>query len=206
MPPRFLYFDLGNVLLNFDNQVACRNMAQLAGITPEAVHQAVFGTKLQDRYETGEIDDRAFYDEFRRLTQTHPSFEGLMLACSQMFTPNLSIFPLVGALHGAGYRLGILSNTCPAHWRYCSQGRYALVQKSFEVHALSFELKACKPSAAIFEGAARLAGIPPQQIFFVDDVPGHVEGARAAGFDAVAYTGTADLDNQLRKRGIDFNY
>ena len=39
-------------------------------------------------------------------------------------------------------------------------------------------------------GAAKLAGCQPEEIFFVDDVPGHVEGARAAGYDAVLYTTT----------------
>ena len=34
---RFLYFDLGNVLLTFDQRKAARQMADVAGITPEKV-------------------------------------------------------------------------------------------------------------------------------------------------------------------------
>ena len=37
MPPKFIYFDLGNVLLRFDHELACRQMAAVAGTTPELV-------------------------------------------------------------------------------------------------------------------------------------------------------------------------
>ncbi len=107
---------------------------------------------------------------------------------------------------GAGYRLGILSNTCPGHWSYCYGGRYSLLNKGFEVYALSYELGACKPSPKIFRAAAELAGLPPGEIFFVDDIPGHVAGAREAGLDAVQYTTTPRLVADLRARGIEFNY
>ena len=43
-------------------------------------------------------------------------------------------------------------------------------------------------------------------IFFVDDVPGHVEGARAAGFDAIVYHSARQVADALRERGVRFNY
>ena len=112
----------------------------------------------------------------------------------------------MAALDSAGYRLGILSNTCPSHWNWCATGRYTLIVRAFSVYALSYELGACKPSAEIFAGAAHLAGVKPQEIFFIDDVAGHVAGAKAAGFDAVQYTTTGQLVADLRGRGLEFNY
>ena len=55
-------------------------------------------------------------------------------------------------------------------------------------------------------GRRGLAGVAPQDIFFTDDIPGHVEGARRAGFDAVQYTTTPQLVNDLHDRGVRFNY
>jgi putative hydrolase of the HAD superfamily len=205
-PPEFLYFDLGNVLLKFDHHLACRQMGETAGVPAEKIWQVVFETDLELRYEAGEISDREFFDIFCRQTDSRPDYDKLLLAGSTIFTPNTSIYPVAAALGAAGYRLGILSNTNPAHWAYCRAGRYALIDKGFEVYALSYELGACKPSPKIFEGAARLAGVPPRKIFFVDDVAGHVAGARAAGFDAVQYTTTPALVADLRARGLEFNY
>jgi FMN phosphatase YigB (HAD superfamily) len=106
----------------------------------------------------------------------------------------------------ANRRLGILSNTCTAHWRYCIDGRYPILNSAFDVYALSYELGAVKPAAKIFAGAAQLAGVAPEKIFFVDDIAGHVAGARAAGYEAVQYTSAPALAAELRQRGLDFNY
>lgn len=204
--PKFFYFDLGNVLLKFDHHLAARQMAEVAGVTEQLVWDRVFGTDLELRYEAGEIDDREFYEIFCSQTNSRPDFARLLRAGSVIFTPNTSIYPVVGALIAGGYRLGILSNTCPGHWSYCHGGQYSLLQKGFEIYALSYELGACKPSPKIFQAAAELAGVAPQEIFFVDDIPGHVAGAKAAGFDAVLYTTTAQLAADLRERGLEFNY
>ena len=204
--PRFIYFDLGNVLLFFDHARAARQMADAAGISAERAWQVVFESDLEKRYEAGDVDDRQFYEEFCSATDSRPDFDALALAGSEIFTPNISLFPIVAALEAAGHRLGILSNTSPAHWAYCAGGRYALINQAFDVHALSYEIGACKPDAKIFAGAAELAGVSPQEILFFDDVAGHITGAQAAGFDAVQYTGTLAVASALRARGLDFNY
>ncbi len=204
--PRFFYFDLGNVLLKFDHHLAARQMAEVAGVSEQLVWDTVFGTDLELRYEAGELNDNEFYELFCRATDSRPDMQALLLAGSKIFTPNTSIYPIVGGLVAAGYRLGILSNTCPGHWSYCYGGQYTLLNKGFEVYALSYELGACKPSAKIFEGAAKLTGCRPEEIFFVDDIAGHVAGAKAARFDAVQYTTTAQLAADLHERGVRFNY
>ncbi|MGD9721789.1 MAG: HAD family hydrolase [Pirellulales bacterium] len=205
-PPRFIYFDLGNVLLFFDHRRAARQMAEVAGVPEEVVWQLVFAGDLERQYETGEVDDHQFYEHFCRETGSRPDARALALAGSEIFTPNIALSPIVAALDSAGYRLGILSNTSPAHWHYCSGGRYVLIDRAFDVYALSYELGACKPDARIFAQAAELAGVAPQEIFFVDDIAGHVAGACAAGFDAVQYTTPEALAAELRRRGLEFNY
>ena len=71
---------------------------------------------------------------------------------------------------------------------------------------MSCQVRAAKPDAAIFQAAAELAGVPPEEIFFTDDLAEHVAGAREAGFDAVQYTSTPRLVAELRDRGLRFNY
>jgi putative hydrolase of the HAD superfamily len=203
--PRFLYFDLGNVLLFFDHHQAARQMAEVAGLDTQRVWDLVFAGDLEFRYESGEFDDRGFYEIFCQQTDTRADYDALLRAGSEIFRPNLSIFPVIAALDSAGYRLGVLSNTCPSHWTYCTAS-YTLVARAFDVHALSCELKACKPSPKVYAGAARLAGVPPESIFFTDDNADNVAGASAAGFDAVQYTSTPALVAELRERGLEFNY
>ena len=51
-----------------------------------------------------------------------------------------------------------------------------------------------------------LAGHEPNEIFFVDDRPENVAGAREAGFESVLYTDVPQFVTDLRKHGFRFNY
>ena len=204
MQPKFLYFDLGKVLVDFSVDQMLRQIGDVAGISPEEVQAAVHGGGLMREYESGRLSDREFFEAFCDATGSRPDFDALAAAASEIFTLNLRMLPLVTQLRQAGYPMGILSNTCTTHWEYCSR-HYPSVIKAFGVHALSFRLGAVKPEAAIFHAAAELAGAGPQEIFFVDDIAGHVAGARAVGFDAVQFTTAAALAADLRGRGIRLN-
>ncbi len=50
-----------------------------------------------------------------------------------------------------------------------------------------------KPEVAIYHWAAKRIGVDPSRCLFVDDNPGHVEGARTAGMQAVQYEGADQL-------------
>lgn len=206
MPPRFIYFDLGNVLLDFDHHRAARQMAEVAGVATERVWQAVFESPLELDFEAGRIDSRQFYEALVQALGVRPDYDRLALAASAIFEVNPRVLGIAAQLRAAGYRLGVLSNTCALHWEYVTSGRYAMFPETFEVHALSYRIGALKPDVAMFRAAAELAGVPPDAIFYVDDIPGHVEGARAAGFDAVVYTDPWTLADDLRARGVAFNY
>jgi glucose-1-phosphatase len=199
---RFLYFDLGNVLLHFDHHQAARQMAEVAGITAERAWEIVFAGGLEVQYEGGAIDCRAFYEEFCRLSNSRPDFAQLKQAAAAIFQPNHDVIELVHELHAAGHRLGVLSNTCAAHWEYCTDGRYAFLNECFEVYALSYELKCMKPEPEIYHRAADLAGVPPAEIFFVDDREENVVGARDVGFEAVLYEKPEGLRKALVEREL----
>ena len=115
------------------------------------------------------------------------------------------MLPIVAQLRQAGYRLGILSNTCECHWQYCIE-KYRFLTDYFQVHALSFRIGAVKPEAVVYRSAAELAGCRPEEMFFVDDIPGHVEGAKAVGIDAIVYSSAAQVAAELRSRRLRFNY
>ena len=205
MPPAFLYFDMGNVLLRFDHRRATRQMAKVAGVDPLRVWETVFEGDLHRQYELGDVDEQGFYEAFCRQTGSHPPLDALLEAASHMFECNPGTLPLVAQLEAAGYRLGILSNTNPSDWRFCT-GHFGTIPEAFEITVLSFQVHAMKPDRRIFQVAADRAKAPPQEIFFVDDRMENVEGARQVGFDAVHYTSAAALARELWNRGVRCNF
>ena len=201
MQPEFIYFDLGKVLLDFSVERMCAQVGAVAGISPERVVEAVYGDGLQAAYESGQVSSPQFYDGFCRHSGTRPEYDALLRAFCEIFTPKPAMPPLVARLARAGCRLGILSNTCEAHWAHC-HGQFAFLREHFSVYALSFQIGAMKPAAAIFQRAAELAGCRPTEIFYTDDMPGHVAGAQAVGFDAVVFASPEELTAELGRRGV----
>lgn len=202
MPPAFIYFDLGNVIFFFDRERALRQMAEASGVDAARVRDVVMGGGLQQSLERGDIGWEEFHAEFSRRTGTQPDPARLALATSDMFELNEAILPVVAACERAGIPLGILSNTCDPHWRFLTSGHSAIVPGTFREIVLSHEVGMAKPDRGIYEFAASSAGVEPSRIFFCDDLPEHVEAARAAGWDAEIFTVAHVLADALVRRGL----
>jgi len=206
LTPSFIYFDLGNVLVNFSHELGCAQMAEVAGVSVDDVRRFAYDSPMAERYERGEISTRDFYDFFCEQTKTTPDYERLITAGSDIFTINTPILPIIAQLRQRGWRTGILSNTCDMHWQWLASGRYAIIPAYFDVVILSFEVGAAKPDPKIFTAAAESAGVAPEEIFYTDDIAGHSDGARRAGFDAEQCTSVGKLAMDLRVRGIELTF
>ena len=211
MPPKILYFDLGKVLVEFSHERMCNQMAEVAGTTPEKVRNALFGDTESlaalIRYETGHITTDEFFDHFCQTTRTAPDRKRLEAAVCNIFEPIEPMWELVGRLAAAGNRLAILSNTNRLQWEFVSDGHYPLFAigrptSAFAWAILSYEVEAMKPDRAIYDAAVQRAGVAAHEVFFTDDRLENVDGARAAGIDAVQFVDCAGLVVQLRDRGV----
>ncbi len=206
MTTSFLYFDLGNVILNFSHRRQCAQMAEVAGCDPELAWQVLYESDLADRTERGELDPRGVYEVFCDATDTRADFEQLEHAGSAIFDLNAPVAAIVAQLRAAGHRLGVLSNTNISHWEYATAGRYGILPQAFELCITSYSVGTMKPDAAIYESAIEAAGVPAAEIFFTDDKQENVDAARRHSLDAEHFTGAAALIRQLRSRGIRANF
>ena len=66
---------------------------------------------------------------------------------------------------------------------------------------LSAELGAVKPTREAFDRAAERCGVRPGQLLLVDDSIGNVEGARAAGWEAIPFEDAAVLAARAGRSG-----
>lgn len=202
MRPEFVYLDLGNVIVSFDRERAFRQMADVCGGDVAAIRAAVQAGGLQERLERGAIDWRAFHDDLCRRTGTTADPAALAHAASDMFELKIDMLPVIAGLERTGLGLGILSNTCGPHWEHLLGRRFAVLPGNFRRIILSHEIGAAKPDPDIYRIAAERAGVPAERIFFCDDIPAHVEAARAAGWQAEVFTSAAALVDALDRRGL----
>lgn len=201
----FIYFDLGRVIINFDNDRMCRQMAEVSGVTPEKVREVLFSTGLQRSFELGEISPEQFHAKYCELIGREVPWQTLHQAASDIFWVNTPMLPVVAQLQSARFPLGILSNTCITHFEWCLE-HFKILQHGFVVYGLSCNLRCLKPDPEIFQKAAGLVGVPPERIFFTDDIPIHAEAAGKVGFQAVPFRSPRQIVRELRNRGIRLNY
>lgn len=204
--PKFLYFDLGNVLVLFDHRLACRNLAPLLGASEDRLWEFIFVGGLNQQLDSGTLTTGQMYELICNEFGCRPPLNDLALAASNIFQLNYSMNAVLGRLVAAGYPIGLISNTSQLHWDYLTLDRYWLIPGAFEQVVLSFRERLMKPEAEIYRLAARRAGVEPHETFYVDDIEANVAGARAAGFDAIQYTTTPEFVRELRRRGIRLNY
>lgn len=207
MPPRFIYFDLGNVLLRFSHEKMAQQGAELCGCPPELVMQAVFGNGMYVRVETGTISLEEFYESFCRVTQTQPDPVRLAWALNDIFGVVEETQPFLRFLAKNEIPRGILSNTGVSHWTHCVETFPFLLEFIPENHILSYEVGARKPDREIYEAAFETAkrvlpDLQPAEVLFIDDLERNVEGARQFGFDSFCLDDPQRLTQELAQRGF----
>ncbi len=69
---------------------------------------------------------------------------------------------------------------------------------------VSGEIKAIKPDRAIYDHHASTFGLAPSATLFIDDSQKNVDGALAAGWQAVLFTGAEALEADLKRLGVNF--
>lgn len=186
MPYKAVFFDIGNVLLFFDKKKVVENVRAALG-DPRADVEGCFwvgGPSKVAALETGGMTGEEAYEVFRGHTGYRGSFAAFKRLWCEQFTLNRPAAALLARL-ARTRKVYLLSNTNALHYEHFER-RYAFPR---QVHGavLSYKVKAGKPDPAIYEAAVELAGVAPEQCFFLDDLPANVEGARAAGMRAEVY-------------------
>lgn len=200
-PISFVYFDLGNVLARFDVERACRNVAERWSVDATKVREALWTSGMQDRFEHGHEDDESFAAWTRKslgLTVEQAPTRELLDTLSDMFDPIREMESVVEEVRNSGMPLGILSNTCGAHWRWLLESDYPALRGPFDHLILSYELGVMKPHPAIYHAAQKAAAVAPETILFFDDRLDNVQAARECQWQAYPFTDAKSAREVLR--------
>lgn len=200
---RTVVSDLGRVVLWFDNNIFLRKLAERAGKPFEEVKSAVHGDlELLRRFDGGAVTPRGFYERVTKIVGADLSYADFYDMYNDIFTLNGAVVEVLGRVKSAGYKVLLLSNTDPERFGFVRR-RFPEIGL-FDHYVLSYELKLLKPDPAIYLAAARLAGAPPQECVFIDDMEENVRGAVAAGLRGIHYRPETDLAAELVKLGLNY--
>lgn len=197
----FVYFDLGNVLLAFDPNVACHNLAERFDVEVDQLWSAVYESGVQERFEQGELSGEEFAEQIRQSIglKAHqmPTVEVLDLV-SDMFTPIDSMASVLKSVRTRGLGIGLLSNTCHAHWDWICQQPYFVNEVGFDVTILSFREGSMKPDPKIYHAAEAKSGVSASSLLFLDDKQENVNAALACQWNAARCHGGPEAIEALQ--------
>ncbi len=207
--PRFdaVLFDFTGVLTG-SPWAAIGGIGDKDGLAPDAVLEFMLGPYDQDtdhpmhRLERGEIELMAYVTD----VQARAAEAGLDLDFDRLRTlmSDLPVYEQIVArirdLRSAGYRTALITNNIREagdQWR-----AKVPLDELFDVVIDSSAVGLRKPNPAIFHLALeQLGGVEPGRALFLDDHPGNVAGAEAAGLRALLVddpdVALADLDALL---------
>lgn len=200
--PKALIFDLGGVIVPFDFKRAYARMEPLCGFGAAEIQERIAATGLVPRFECGEFEPELFARELLAALGVHMTFAEFCDALNCIFLPGPILPESLFLALRERYPLILLSNTNAIHYQLLSEHYHLL--NHFHARVLSFEVGAVKPSPRIYREAIAQAGCRPEECFFTDDVLPYVEGARAAGIDAVQFQSREQLETELHRRGVEW--
>jgi len=197
---RAILFDLGRVLVHFDFRVGYEALEKDCGIPAAEVPRRLAPTGLVERFETGQIEPRPFFEEFRRILELDLEYERFCEIWSSIFSHEILPQSMLEGLHRR-YRLVLLSNTNALHFGMIQKWHGPLLSH-FDDLVLSYEVGALKPRSEIFDRAIDAARCGPEECFYTDDIAPYIEAAKAKGIDAVLFQSKQQLEEDMHARGI----
>ena len=155
---------------------------------------------LVQRFESGKVEPEDFVRQLSQTLELRVDYDEFCEIWSSIFLPD----PLIpeSLLEGISrrYRLLLLSNTNVIHFPMLLK-TYPLL-RHFHANVLSYEVRALKPSPVIYREAIARAECRPEECFFTDDIADYVAGAKREGIDAVQFESCAQIERELRARGV----
>ena len=198
--PRAVVFDLGKVLVDFDYRIAVRRILSRCKITPSALERLINQSPLLLRYETGLLTTHEFLEEVK----TAAGFRGDLAEFSELFgnifSPIQPMIELHAELRARGVPTYIFSNTNELAIRDI-RGRFPFFQQ-FDGYVFSYEHRALKPDARIYEVVERLSGRRGSEILYLDDRPENVQGGATRGWRALLHEVPDKTRAAVRETGL----
>jgi putative hydrolase of the HAD superfamily len=198
-----ILFDLGNVILPFNNYQIAEKLSRFSQRRvfqdPQEIFSYLFNREkgVINDFDEGRVSPPDFFQSIKKYLGLSISFEEFVPIWADIFIENQEVSEIIRSLKGR-WRLGLLSNTDPLHFSYILS-KFPIIS-TFEKFILSYEVGFKKPHVRIFQKAIEWASVEPQKILFIDDTKGHVEAALSLGIKGIHFISAEQLKKELRMK------
>ncbi|WP_160005149.1 HAD family phosphatase [Rhizobium sp. 18055] len=200
MPIDHIVFDIGKVLIHYDPNLPYSRL-----IPDETERKWFFDNVCTHDWNIEQDRGRTWAEAEALLIEAHPAREEQIRAFRKHWHEMVShaygdSVAIMEGLIADGKDVTMLTNFASDTFRE-AQVRFPFLTKPRGV-TVSGDIGLIKPDIAIYETHAKSFGLNPAATIFIDDSAPNVEGAKAAGWDAVLFTGADKLRADLAARGV----
>ena len=196
-----IVFDIGRVLIHYDPNLPFSRI-----IPDETERKWFFDNVCTHEWNLEQDRGRNWHEAEALLLEQHPDQEANIRAFRKhwhemvphAYDGSVAIFE---NLIESGRDVTMLTNFA-ADTFVEARRKFPFLDKPRGV-TVSGEIGLIKPDVAIYEKHSRDFGLDPAASIFIDDSYPNVEGARAAGWQAVHFTDPETLRKDLRDHGIE---
>jgi HAD superfamily hydrolase (TIGR01509 family) len=180
-----IVFDLGKVLVDFDYSIAAQKIAARSTQPPENLHLFLSSSPLLVQFESGLITRQHFYEGVRKETGFLGDAAEFGRLFADIFAPIGPMIELHRELRERGFQTYILSNT--------NDLAIGLIRRdfpffnNFDGYIFSYEVKAMKPHAPIYQALEKMAGKRGAEIIYIDDRAENIAGGAAHGWRTILH-------------------
>lgn len=198
---RHIVFDIGRVLIHYDPQIPFSRL-----IPDEAERAWFFANVCTHDWNLEQDRGRAWEEAEGLLIRDFPAHEDNIRAFRKFWHEMVShayedTVAIMAALVAEGRDVTMLTNFAADTFKQARQ-LFPFLDLPRGV-TVSGEIGLIKPDIAIYHKHARDFSLDPAHTLFIDDSEKNVEGARAAGWNAVLFTGAEKLKSDLLAHGIE---
>ncbi len=197
---RHIVFDIGRVLIHYDPHIPYSRL-----IPDDAERNWFFANVCTHDWNLEQDRGRSWDDAEAQLIEQYPEHEERIRAFRRHWQEMVShayveSVAIMETLVGDGRDVTMLTNFAADTFKEARK-LYPFLDLPRGV-TVSGEIGLIKPDLAIYEKHARDFGLEPAHTLFIDDAEKNVEGARAAGWNAVLFTDAEKLKSDLAAHGV----
>lgn len=197
---KWLLVDIGDVLLvrNGNNQKSFVELLTEELMVDFELAQEInkiHYTTMEDKF----ISEAKFIADLKdKLDYEAPKdiFSYFERAYDKQRRPNTKFITFLDEVRTTGIKTGILSNTVAIYTPVQERAGISKVG-GFDPILYSWDVQMTKPHKEIFDLALERLNVSPEEVLFIDDKPGHLEGAREVGMRTLLFEDTDDAIKEI---------
>ena len=187
---RWVIFDLGKVLLDFDFAIAAKELARYSPQEEEQILESINQSPLLHTFERGDWSEAQFFQKLSVECRLEASLEELKKGFAEIFTPVASMVEFMESLKERGIPVMVFSNTNVTAVDYI-RAAFPFFER-FDAYCLSYEHGCMKPDTTLYGVAQLMTRCTPGNLLFLDDRAENVHAARQMGWSAIHHQAPED--------------